>query len=38
MLIVLAPTLLVAAVAGAVWWLHGLWTKVPRSNADFGMF
>lgn len=37
MLIVLAPALVVVAFSGAAWWLHALWSAVPRSNADFGV-
>lgn len=36
-MLILIPALAVAAVCGAAWWLHDVWTAVPRSNADFGV-
>jgi hypothetical protein len=36
-MLILVPAFAVAAVAGAAWWLHTVWTTIPRSNADFGV-
>ena len=35
MLIVLLLALGAGVMAPAGWWLHNLWSAIPRSNADF---